>query len=216
MTINETLRNAQKKFGSILRRQISERLTSADLDQLTEAARALRSVMDHTEAGPTFDRAHSLIDEVGRVIRESSPARCRLKFEDGAYHRTCDVDLAHLRFGMSPGFIIRESECSICKEDPQDCEHVRGEFYDDEPCIRVIKRADLLEISMVERPAYPEARIQSTSISNGELRARFGPDFSVGKPVQCDKCLSNCQGLHYPMRVNSTNVDSTAFLSPNE
>jgi hypothetical protein len=164
-------------------------------------------IMDHTERGDLFDSAHEMLDRVGESIREHFPDSCLFEIEDGAYFRTCEVDLAHLRVGMSPGFIIRKAECSICGADPRDCVHIRGEYYDQSRCHRILKELDLLEVSYVERPAQPDARLKRISIPLERLRSSLGPSFKVGMPVRCDKCLRVCRSVTYPMRSRGEFVD---------
>ncbi|MEU3768487.1 HK97 family phage prohead protease [Amycolatopsis keratiniphila] len=155
--------------------------------------------MDNTESGPEFDRAHEMLDALGRTLREKFPKLCALSYSDGQYSRTCPVDLAHIRAGLSPGFIIKSAECSICHADPSECPHIRGETYDGETCLRIIKDVELLEISLVDIPAQPDARIQSISVSREALKFST-EDSSVSPVVTCNRCLKGCQGLRYPAR----------------
>jgi hypothetical protein len=54
---------------------------------------------------------------------------------------------------------------------------------------------DIQEVSLVGRPLQPEARLLSISLPTDELRDHLGPDFVVGMPLSCDKCLSGCWGF---------------------
>lgn len=61
---------------------------------------------------------------------------------------------------FSAGFVVRESSCSICGRDlslRDPCGHTVGEVYKGQMCVREIKKADLLEVSMVENPVYKYA-----------------------------------------------------------
>ncbi len=154
----------------------------------------LRSAVDWLEDSDQFDHAHKVLDDAGRRVRTTFG--CNLKFEpDEGYSQTCPVALAHTRVGCSTGFIIEESACSICGEDPEDCDHISGQLYGDEVCGRLITRADLMEVSLVSRPRQPDARIQSVSITRDELESELGPEFTFGMPVSCDKCLRECNGM---------------------
>lgn len=154
----------------------------------------LRSAVDWLEDSDQFDHAHKVLDDAGRRVRTTFG--CNLKFEpDEGYSQTCPVALAHTRVGCSTGFIIEESECSICGEDPEDCDHISGQLYGDEVCARLITEADLMEVSLVSRPRQPDARIQSVSITRDELESELGPEFAFGMPVSCDKCLRECNGM---------------------
>lgn len=154
----------------------------------------LRSAVDWLEDTEHFDRAHRALDQAGRQVRSSFG--CHLTFERAkGYSQACPVALAHSRVGMSAGFIVEEAECSICKRDPEDCEHITGQRYGDEGCVRVITRASLLEVSLVSRPNQPDARIHSMSLSRSELETALGPLFRYGMPVSCDRCLAECGGM---------------------
>lgn len=198
--VEALMRRAQKAYGRVLLRRLSQDHDDSDLAHLKNAAGSFRAIMDSMEQGKLFDDAHEMLDRVGESIREYFPDYCLFAFEDGQYLRTCDVDLAHLRVGMSPGFLIRKSECSICRSDPRDCVHVRNEYYDGSRCYRIIKELDLLEISYVERPAQPEARITRIAVMDESIRTSLGDKFKPGMPIRCDKCLRPCRGLTYPTR----------------
>jgi hypothetical protein len=58
----------------------------------------------------------------------------------------------------SPGMIVRESECSICKQDYGECDHIKGIAYMGELCVRIIKKAEFRELSLVKNPANKHAR----------------------------------------------------------
>ncbi|RZK36858.1 MAG: hypothetical protein EOO90_26545 [Pedobacter sp.] len=61
----------------------------------------------------------------------------------------------------SVGYIIKEARCSICKQDPEDCDHIKGKLYMGELCSRHIVKADLLEASLVKNPANKLCRTLS-------------------------------------------------------
>ena len=162
--------------------------------KLFDALNQLRSAMDWLEDTPHFERAHSELDEAGRFRRENFS--CEFEYTDGRYWQTCPVALAHNRIGLSPAIIINECECSICHRDPDDCEHIIGRQYDGERCIRMITGiSQILEVSFVGRPAQPDARIQRMSLSTEELRAGLVVDFPLGTPINCDRCLTPCDGI---------------------
>lgn len=162
----------------------------------------LASAMNWLEDTPEFEGAHRELDRAGAVARENFPAGCRLTYENGQYTQQCPAWLAHLRIGMSPGFVVKRSECSVCGKDPEDCEHITGRKYDGQFCHRVITEADLLEISMVDRPKNPDARLTSWGIGTDELRTRLGPSWSPGMGVTCDRCLGPCDGVQELLRVD--------------
>ncbi len=75
------------------------------------------------------------------------------------------------RIFMSPGYIIHEAICSICRQKLQvrgGCGHRRHELYDGEACGRIITKPEMLEISFVEKP------VQKYSVAF----AQGGPGFN--------------------------------------
>jgi hypothetical protein len=156
----------------------------------------LRSAMNWLEGTPAFEDAHQLIDEAGRFIRETFG--CHLLLENGRYFQTCPAALAHNRAGLSIGYVVQAQECSICGEDPEDCAHITGRHYGDTMCHRRITKADMLEVSLVNRPQNPDARITSISLSTPRLQDRLGPQWRPGIPVNCDNCLVPCDGVFEP------------------
>ena len=158
------------------------------------ALRTLRSALDWLEDTPHFDKAHEALDEAGRRVRLTFG--CTVTFDSGrGYAQTCPVALAHNRIGMSPAIVIEESVCSICACDPEDCDHITGHYYNGKYCIRRITKARILEVSLVDRPSQPDARIEYCSISFDDLSKKLGPSFQYGMDVSCDRCLSPCKGM---------------------
>lgn len=154
----------------------------------------LRSAVNWLEDSDHFDHAHKVLDEAGRQVRTTFG--CNLAFEpDEGYIQTCPVALAHNRVGCSSGFIIEESECSICRKDPEDCDHIAGQLYGEEACGREITKADLMEVSLVSRPKQPDARLDSVPVTLEELERELGSEFRYGMPVSCDRCLRKCSGM---------------------
>lgn len=167
-------------------------------DKIRAIMPVLRSAMDWLEDTDHFDAAHQRLDSVGQLARQHFPSGCALAFRDGTYFQECPVALAHNRAGLSPGYIIRRAECSICGQDPSTCRHIKGRVYDGVRCVRRLVELDLLEVSFVGRPAQPDARIKSMSMSVTELRQQIGTDFELGARVTCDRCLKPCRGVHRP------------------
>ena len=67
----------------------------------------------------------------------------------------------------SIGGIMRKSKCSICKNDYEECDHVKRKMYNGELCVREIHKIELEEISIVEKPANKLCRI-TTIQRNGK------------------------------------------------
>lgn len=159
------------------------------------AQETARSAMNWLEDTALFSDAHLVLDQIGELTRTFKPVACALGWEKGTYFDKCSVSLAHSRIGLSPGFVIEEMSCSICDADPRDCQHLSGEAYGGAIAHRVVKRATLLEVSIVARPVQLDARITRVSVPIAEVRAALGHDVPPGATVVCDKCLSECGGV---------------------
>ena len=71
-----------------------------------------------------------------------------------------------------------------------------GEVYAGMACVRTITEIEeIFEISLVDRPANPDARIHSVSVSHAELVAI--PGWEPGKVLSCDLCLARCSDVTY-------------------
>jgi hypothetical protein len=66
-------------------------------------------------------------------------------------------------FFSSVGGIIKKSNCSICKETYNKCEHIKGRLYNGELCVREITEMVLEEASLVEVPANKHCRTLTTT-----------------------------------------------------
>jgi hypothetical protein len=164
-------------------------------ERLRDSLSILSSAMNWLEGSPEFEEAHQELDAAGRIARENFPAGCQLARDGDSYAQRCPVWLAHFRMGLSPGFVIVQAECSICHIDPEECEHITGRWYDGKFCGRIITEARLLEVSLVDRPRDPDARIETWGFHNKDLQRSLGPDWKPGMPVSCDRCLKHCPGL---------------------
>lgn len=61
--------------------------------------------------------------------------------------------------GMSIGALVRKATCSICRQSYFDCPHLATDSYDGVPCIVTLEELDLGEVSLVQNPANPLARV---------------------------------------------------------
>jgi hypothetical protein len=68
----------------------------------------------------------------------------------------------------------------------------------------------LEEVSLVDQPVQPEARLTSIPISITKLRKALGPDFEEGNPIACNKCLSGCWGFTTLSKVHDQRSSSDA------
>ncbi|MEZ4973083.1 MAG: hypothetical protein R2820_07210 [Cyclobacteriaceae bacterium] len=65
----------------------------------------------------------------------------------------------------SVGGIIRKSLCSICNDDYNKCDHLKGNLYMGEMCVHIITKMDLEEASVVENPANKLCRTISIQVN---------------------------------------------------
>jgi len=71
---------------------------------------------------------------------------------------------------FSVGGVIKESKCSICGNDYENCEHLKGKPYMGQICSRIITSFHLKEISIVDEPANKRARAISMTDEEGNRR----------------------------------------------
>lgn len=192
------LAEGSRALGFAARVAVTSGPTAEAAEAIESAVRTLRAAMNWLEDTDQFEVAHQRLDAAGALRREYFADQCLLHYDDNGYAQKCPVALAHNRVGMSIGYVVRAAECSVCGIDPEDCAHVAGREYEGELCYRIIKEVDLLEVSLVERPEQPDARIESISVSNSEIRERLGSAFKHGMPVSCDRCLTSCTGVSRP------------------
>lgn len=95
-----------------------------------------------------------------RAQNEISIVACNHPFSDGkylngylsrldAYEKLIFPQMTY----ASVGGIIKESKCSICNKDYEECEHLKGKMYNGKLCVRKIHKLELEEVSIVENPA---------------------------------------------------------------
>jgi hypothetical protein len=184
------------------------------------ALAAYRASLDWAEDSEREDEAHQMLDEAGLWVRRTFG--CHLERNGNAYRQTCPVALGHNRIGLSVGGRASRRVCSLCGDDVSECEHLPGTAYlvpggsvdlgwcrvcceaDCDhaptqtyraPLVSIIREMDLQEVSVVTKPAHPEARIHAVTVPLSDLRAALGQGFAPGTNVSCDRCLSPCEGL---------------------
>jgi hypothetical protein len=87
---------------------------------------------------------------------------------------------------FSSGFIVRESECSICGADYGECDHIKGRPYMGKMCARIVKEAELREASIVSDPA------------NKHCRALHYTDKGITRNVFSQRIVSSANTQHAP------------------
>lgn len=189
---------AHESVEHVANRCIYGARSEQDGDLLATAISQQLQALNRLEDTPYFESAHRRLDYAGRIQRIFFPNRCQFARSGVNYTQKCPVDVGHLRLGVSVGMIVRESECSICGLDPEDCFHVSGRAYDGEDCYRIIKRADLDHVAIVRRPDFHDARLTERPVSTDKLIDLLGADFVPGMEVRCNRCLDKCRGLDNP------------------
>jgi hypothetical protein len=165
-------------------------------------------------------RQHALVHKIGKWTRKSFG--CHLAFTGTEYRQNCPASLMHNRFGVSAG-MVGDAVCSLCGQDLSICPHIRGRSYwvaggpssvseicrvcNDAGCkhradrlyragvVASYRNMEFRELSIVRRPATPEARFSDTPVSTSELAEKFGDRFRLGAPISCDLCLGPCPGF---------------------
>lgn len=193
----------------------------AEAEASSRAALAtLASALNWAEDTESEDEAHRKLDEAGRWVRETFG--CHIEQSGSDYWQACPVALGHNRIGLSIGGMARRI-CSLCGGDLSECEHRRGTAYmvpggstdlgwcrvclQKDGCehkpdetyrvgvVSIIVGIELTEVSLVGKPANPDARLTRVRIDASKLSDSLGPDFVPGMAVSCDKCLAPCTGL---------------------
>ncbi|WP_157407778.1 hypothetical protein [Actinomadura atramentaria] len=164
--------------------------------------------------------AHDLVHRTGELV--GGIFGCRLKHDKGDWKSECQVSISHLRFGFSPGMLVRHL-CNVCGIDPGDCDHEVGEEYmstvnrfeghcnvcSKAECSHIIGSAirlvaceintgiEIQEVSLVARPRDPLARVSSRGIDNEELIDFFGFLPDPAAHLLCHECMYPCAGFKY-------------------
>ena len=60
---------------------------------------------------------------------------------------------------LSPGFVVGSRICSICGQEYDDCDHVKGRLYKDEFCVQELRDIQAREVSFVHDPASKRHRV---------------------------------------------------------
>jgi hypothetical protein len=215
--IRQEARGCLREAKLILREPSPDRARAEMLAR--RALAGFASSLNHAEATEYEEESHVIMDRAATWVRMTFG--CTLHREGTLYSQRCPVALGHNRIGLSiGGYAVRY--CSLCGQDLSECPHRRGIAYLvpggptdlgwcrvclEEACshsdseeyrvnvVGIIREVELEEISVVDRPGQPDARIQSIPISNDDLRETLGAAFRPGKEVSCDRCLTPCSGL---------------------
>ena len=217
----ELRKQAKRAFGQAI---YLEQLHDAGADaKAREALSIAASATYWLEDTELEEVAHEELDRYGRFVRETFPDGCILHWTGRSYEHRCPVRIAHKRFGFSIGFTAKRL-CSICGSDLSECEHLPGHVYEVQGgrgphgycrvCMRrdctehvpeqtyparvgsVITEIETLEeISLVEKPQQPDARLTAIPVDTKSLQDHLGRDFRPGMTVTCSQCLDPCAGF---------------------
>lgn len=189
--------DGRTRLAEVRRKIDAYRAHPADFSDgdLLSLRRDARAAIDRLDDEPEFGVAHATLDEVGRHVRRDRPQLCVLTEDGDNFAQECPVALGHIRLGFSIGAEIEESHCSICERDLWECPHIPGQVYDGQPVTRIITKARLFEVSLVDRPDFPDARITSQSIVRAEVEDAFGGPLPANVRPVCDRCLTPCPGI---------------------
>lgn len=216
--IDDALRRGEELLQHAMTSAVGDAI-SAEKEARTALAE-FASALNWSDDGPRAAYVHKRVDAAGRWVRETFG--CSVHQEGEKYFWACPVRLGHHRVGFSIGGRARRA-CSLCGRDLSECPHMRGTAYlvpggrgDLEWCRVCLSRegcdhdpdttyrvsvvsivTDLVvdEISLVDVPGSPGARVLKQEIDVADLQETLGLAWSPGMPVSCDFCLTECPGL---------------------
>ncbi len=87
------------------------------------------------------------------------------------------------------------AEPTRSERDLWECAHVPGQVYDGQSVTRVITKARLFDVSLVDRPDFPDARIMSQPVSRVDMETRLGSSLPVNARPVCGRCMAPCPGI---------------------
>ena len=107
-----------------------------------------------------FKESWDLLSKCESSILALDPHFREIKEEFGIEHIRIHTkqlqELFPVKWGFSPGLLIKEKRCSVCNAKltlNSGCEHRSGEIYDGEICHIEVTQMELLHISLVDNPA---------------------------------------------------------------
>lgn len=232
-TIQGYRTNANQHFASAAKEAKARRTRQADL-HAREAIKAIVRAFWWAEDTAAEEAQHKLMHRIGRWTRRN--LGCHVHFNGKSYEHVCPIRVAHKRMGLSIGYVTNPI-CSICGEELSECPHIRGRSYwvrggtgphgycpvcmSTGACghrsdrlyrasvVSIVTEGEIREVSWVDRPGVPEARVLSLPIDTQRLLEHLPPQFRVGMPVNCDFCLMPCEGIEDPL-ADVSSADATS------
>jgi hypothetical protein len=145
-------------------------------------------LLDRIGCSSAFTVAH----QIGAFVSKSFG--CQMKSDDGASWRAeCGIWALHSRLGSSYG-ATTQGHCSICSADDLECDHIPGQSYEDEVCVRIVHRVDLNEISVVPFPEDPRTYRLEASRTVSEIEGLSGETAQPRAVPICTHC-EICPGI---------------------
>jgi len=156
---------------------------------------SLASLRDAFHLASGDSKIGHLLHDRGRIIHDLFG--CKVRMSGTTYYEDCPVLLSHVQLGFSVGGSAN-AICSICGQDPWDCEHIKGFRYDGVLCqtiestcniclkencshhvgetynsveaVHIMTNLKVEEVSLVKNPANPLARIQTYTLGPDDIR----------------------------------------------
>jgi len=176
------------KGRSLLEEKRREEAEGAMRDSLVRLRNAFHLASEDPKIG-------HLLHDRGRKVHDLFS--CKVRMSGTTYYQECSVLLSHVHLGFSVGGSAN-AICSICGQDPWDCEHIKGFKYDGVLCQRIGRTCNICleencshhvgetynsveavhimtnlkveEVSLVKNPANPLARIQVHTLAPDDIR----------------------------------------------
>ncbi len=215
-------RQAQRSFEDA-QRLVAKDSTAAEA-KVQEALDASARAFWWAEDSSLEDRQHQLLHKIGRWKRRSLGCsiffngktyaqRCpvaiahkKMGFSMGfTATRICSICRSDLASDECPHFRDRsywvrggadaDGPCRVCTQDV--CKHRADTLYRVSVVGIISAQSNMVlhEISIVRKPAQPEARLTEIPIDTGELARHLGVNFLPGVSVSCDQCVGKCPGF---------------------
>jgi hypothetical protein len=198
-----------------VRQDLEERTPISVLSFFPSARRAMP---EFPTVENLVESAHQLAHRTGELV--GGLFGCQLVHDGKSWQKECPLSFLHIRLGMSPGMACRYA-CSICEQDPSECEHELGEAYAvaasrvegacnicrGDACGHIpgdlyrvrarlsIIEADLREVSLVPRPRDPLARIERLGVDDDRMRQFHGFLPHPESTLLCHDCMYPCTGF---------------------
>ncbi|MER6925456.1 hypothetical protein [Streptomyces spiralis] len=215
-------RQAKRSFEDAQR--LAGKDAGAAEEKAREALDASAKAFWWAEDSPLEERQHQLMHKIGKWKRKQLGCsiffdgkgyahRCpvviahkKMGFSVGfTATRICSICRKDLASDECPHFRDRSywirggadayGPCRVCEQDP--CKHRADTLYRARVVAIVSAHSNmsLHEVSIVRKPAQPEARLAEVPIDIDELASHLGPNFLPGVRLNCDQCLGKCPGF---------------------